>query len=274
MMGIEEGQLHHSPRPSAPGSGGNGNGAAVPVAVDESAPLLLNANSRSSPHSGAARAASPLAVDSDSNVIKGGSSRRNKKNRKRCISSRSTVALMTVFSACVILLYGAVSIVPTSDELELAQQYDISNPFFGGIARLRAAQQLADAQRLTLSRMAGGYGDPDIRKTYREVTKGGPDGEAANRKYSDPPEGCEATVVLVRHCEKGAIREHCAHIGYERSVYLSTLFGDSDTSRWPAPSYIFAEGPGHRNNPKKMNFREVETVGPLSKKIGVEVDDR
>jgi hypothetical protein len=84
-------------------------------------------------------------------------------------------------------------------------------------------------------------------------------------------EGCEASVVIVRHCEKEHIREHCAYIGYERSVYLATLFGD-DHERWPAPSYIFALAPGGRNNAQKMNFREIETAGPLAEKTGVKVN--
>lgn len=83
-------------------------------------------------------------------------------------------------------------------------------------------------------------------------------------------EGCEGTVIIMRHCEKGTIREHCNYMGYERSAYLTTLFGDN--ARWPAPSYIFAEAPGARRNPQKMNFREVETVLPLAEKFNLTVD--
>ena len=75
----------------------------------------------------------------------------------------------------------------------------------------------------------------------------------------------------MRHCEKGALKKHCDYIGLERAVYLASLFGDDD-ERWPAPSYIFAEGPGGRRNPFKRNYREIETVGPLSRKTGVMVD--
>jgi hypothetical protein len=83
-------------------------------------------------------------------------------------------------------------------------------------------------------------------------------------------EGCEGTVLIMRHCEKGSIREHCNYLGYERSVYLATLFGDG--AKWPAPAYILAEAPGARRNPEKMNFREVETVLPLSEKFNLTVD--
>lgn len=85
------------------------------------------------------------------------------------------------------------------------------------------------------------------------------------------PDGCEATVVIVRHCEKGSIREHCSYSGYERSVYLSTIFGDDD-ERWPAPSYIFALDAGSRHSKKKRVYREMETVLPLAVKTNLTVD--
>jgi hypothetical protein len=89
-----------------------------------------------------------------------------------------------------------------------------------------------------------------------------------------PPEGCQATVVLLRHCEKGSIREHCNAIGFERAKYIATLFGDEPEARWPAPSYLFATAPGERNNDKVHNWREVETLQPLSNKTGVEINDK
>jgi hypothetical protein len=85
-------------------------------------------------------------------------------------------------------------------------------------------------------------------------------------------EGCEATVIVLRHCEKGDIREHCNYIGYERSVYLASLFGDDKADKWPAPSYLFAEAPSMRRNPEKRNFRELETILPLSEKFDIDVD--
>lgn len=90
---------------------------------------------------------------------------------------------------------------------------------------------------------------------------------------NDLPVGCHATTVIVRHCEKGDIREHCSALGFQRADYLASLFGNDDTYRWPAPSFIFALSPGDRNNENVHNYREVETVTPLSKKIGVSIDD-
>ena len=85
------------------------------------------------------------------------------------------------------------------------------------------------------------------------------------------PDGCEATVVIIRHCEKGSIREHCSYMGYERSVYLSTMFGNDD-ERWPAPRYIFALDAGKRHDPRKRVYREMETVLPLAVKSNITVD--
>lgn len=89
-----------------------------------------------------------------------------------------------------------------------------------------------------------------------------------------PPEGCETTIILMRHCEKGDLRSHCNFNGSERSAYLATLFGHGN-ERWPAPSRIYAlktGGRGHKK--KKLNFREVETVHYISEKLGVHVDQR
>jgi hypothetical protein len=69
--------------------------------------------------------------------------------------------------------------------------------------------------------------------------------------------------------ETNILAEQCAYNVYERSVYLSTLFGDEDShvstrSRYPLPSYIFAESHIARHSQHKMNFREVETVGRVA----------
>ena len=85
-----------------------------------------------------------------------------------------------------------------------------------------------------------------------------------------PPEGCEATLMLFRHCEGGVAREHCGYMGYQRSQYLATLFGDG--GKWPAPSYLFAMAAGERNNPLVQNWREIETVQPLADKMNMTID--
>ena len=117
-----------------------------------------------------------------------------------------------------------------------------------------------------------------------------------------PPPGCQSAVMIVRHCEKGGVREHCnslgmyllyvlyfrmllnpiynhnlcillsLYTGFERAQYISTLFGNAD-ERWPAPSKIFALAPGERNNEDVKNYREIETVTPLSQKVNVTIND-
>ena len=87
-----------------------------------------------------------------------------------------------------------------------------------------------------------------------------------------PPNGCEATVLVIRHCENGAAREHCGFMGYERSEFLATLFGKSEDTRWPVPSFIFATAPNERHKSEVLNWREIETVEPLSKKFNLTID--
>ncbi|KAL3918513.1 MAG: hypothetical protein SGARI_007448, partial [Bacillariaceae sp.] len=79
--------------------------------------------------------------------------------------------------------------------------------------------------------------------------------------------GCEATIMLIRHCEKGKLRSHCSFMGYERAAYLSTLFGDD--KRWPAPDQIYALNKGRTH---KLNFREVETVQAISDTVRVPIN--
>lgn len=179
---------------------------------------------------------------------------------RRHRSSKGFLVLLAVLS--IGLLASLPSIIPTQHERSLANRYELN--VLTSARRIRNAQSLADSSRLAFlsPRME------DLHHALRNIENKG-----AGSHYLEPPEGCEATVVILRHCEKGHIREHCDYMGYERSVYISSLFGDGD-ERWPAPSFVYAEGPGERRNKKKMNFREIETVGPLSKKIGVAVDDR
>jgi len=87
-----------------------------------------------------------------------------------------------------------------------------------------------------------------------------------------PHVGCQATVILIRHCEKGSIREHCNAIGFERASYIANIFGNEAETKWPAPSYLFATTPGDRSNHRVRNYREIETLQPLSDKIDVPIN--
>jgi hypothetical protein len=186
--------------------------------------------------------------------------------RRHRPSWRHRFAVVVTALTVSLLLALPCLLVPTDHEMRLADRYGL-NPWISA-RPIRQAQSLADASRLTFL-SASDFEELTSHKVLRQIeTKG------STAHYMEPPaDGCEATVVILRHCEKGDIREHCDYMGYERSVYLATIFGDNQ-ERWPAPSYIFAEGPGQRHNKKKMNFREIETVGPLSEKVGVLVDDR
>jgi hypothetical protein len=88
------------------------------------------------------------------------------------------------------------------------------------------------------------------------------------------PDPCETTLLLFRHCDKDGPHiqdehgnEHCGYLGYERAAYMATLFGPQ--ARWPLPSHLFALLP-ERNS--KLNYREYETLLPLSRKVNLEID--
>jgi hypothetical protein len=110
--------------------------------------------------------------------------------------------------------------------------------------------------------------------------------------------GCEATVLLIRHCEKtGPLvtdakgHQHCSYLGWERSYFLTTLFGNSSNTeddgstsptplprRWPLPSLLYALSPKRRSSSsssneheQEYNFREWETLMPLASKYNLPV---
>ena len=85
--------------------------------------------------------------------------------------------------------------------------------------------------------------------------------------------GCESTVLILRHCEKEGPsvadrhgNQHCSYLGHERAHFLPTLFGPE---LWPAPSllYAYSDKRGHH-----VNYREIETLAPLAKKLGLEIN--
>jgi len=93
---------------------------------------------------------------------------------------------------------------------------------------------------------------------------------------------CEATLMLARHCEKTGptVRDadgnnHCSYIGQERAAHFATQFepvgSPAQTARWPTPSQLFALTPVRREG-DHWNFREWETVHPLSQQSGIDID--
>jgi hypothetical protein len=88
--------------------------------------------------------------------------------------------------------------------------------------------------------------------------------------------GCESTLVMLRHCEKDGPNTadsqgnmHCSYVGLERSHYIASLFGPDVADRWPLPHHLFALAPDRIGH---LNFREYETLHPLSRKAGVETE--
>jgi len=109
--------------------------------------------------------------------------------------------------------------------------------------------------------------------------------------------GCEANVILIRHCEKQSLvddsewaHENCNAVGFRRAEYLATLFGDDASDRWPSPDCLFAQSPNRRHSRLLQQFetraealefppnrrhmkvlREVQTLGPLSTKFNIPI---
>jgi hypothetical protein len=97
----------------------------------------------------------------------------------------------------------------------------------------------------------------------------------SNTGGSAIPVGCESTLLLFRHCKDlgGHVRyedgtSHCSYLGFQRSVYLATLFGNvSDTNaRWPLPSKLYGEW-----NQDGTNKRQYKILKPLSEKAQVPI---
>jgi hypothetical protein len=86
--------------------------------------------------------------------------------------------------------------------------------------------------------------------------------------------GCESTVLILRHCEKMGPEatdhqgnRHCGYSGYQRAAFLANqLFG----KRWPLPTQLYALTT-QRDSNSHWNFREWETLLPLSKKLGIDI---
>lgn len=95
-----------------------------------------------------------------------------------------------------------------------------------------------------------------------------------NSLPSPPPDQCHATIIILRHCEKANVENHCSYIGYERALYISTLFDDGSgmhNPRYPKPSYLYALASNQRSKKKIRNYREIETLVPTSLSINIPI---
>mmetsp|Transcript_7832 Transcript_7832/g.16332 ORF Transcript_7832/g.16332 Transcript_7832/m.16332 type:complete len:386 (-) Transcript_7832:203-1360(-) len=194
-------------------------------------------------------------------------------------SFRKFVWTVSAVSCCVVVSIAVLSssVALLEDRQAILAANDHSPHLWFPAQRIRRAQRVADESRARFPNLNSlrqlshtGKEKPDNIPEKNDTLSSSKKKEK-KQHVSTASKGCEATIILVRHCEKATVREHCAYVGYERSVYLATLFGD-DEERWPAPSYIYALDPDGRHNKHKLNFREIETVGPLSEKVNVPVD--
>ena len=184
-------------------------------------------------------------------------------------SRRIALSLVGAASLSSIVIIGILALIDRP-RLFLSPQYAelIQDKFVSGIPILGSsynkirAQSIAEQYRLDfLNNEEGGGSSKHKRKKGSSSSAG-----------AKAPVGCEATIVLLRHCEKESEYEHCNYVGYERAAFLPTLFGDSESERYPMPSYIFALNPGDRGTSWKKNFREVELILPLAEKANVTIN--
>ena len=87
---------------------------------------------------------------------------------------RSVRWIVPVIALMGALLYVSTSFIPTEEEMDLAREFETS------FLSIRKAQLLADSSILT-------------RRMHKK--------KILKKVDADPEEGCEATVILVRHCE-------------------------------------------------------------------------
>ena len=112
--------------------------------------------------------------------------------------------------------------------------------------------------------------DPDLY--YSHLANEALVDNLTSRKTKKPVRpGCEATVILMRHCERYFARTdkenkymYCGYLGLERANYLATLFGDG--SRWPAPSRLYAMDP-IRPGSDTMRFWQADTLEPTAERF-------
>lgn len=125
-----------------------------------------------------------------------------------------------------------------------------------------------------------GVPDSSPASRYSEIARSNLKVNLNNKLTRNVQQGCEATILIFRHCEKsGNVQdssgnEHCSYLGYERSHFIQTLFGDGPDDRWPSPSYLYAMST-QRPGTNDLNYRQHETLNPLSDKFGgLAIDDR
>ena len=188
---------------------------------------------------------------------------------RRLILPLTGAALLVAVSTICVLVGGILII----DRPRLSSQYvEMIDgvPILGSWHDKIRAQSIAEEYRHTFLNVESDshsrHGKHKKKGRASGKKFGGDDGDEAKA-----PVGCEATILLLRHCEKESEYEHCNYVGYERAAFLPTLFGDGD-ERWPTPNYVFALNPGDRGTTWKKNFREIELILPLAEKANVTIN--
>ncbi len=195
---------------------------------------------------------------------------------RRLILPLTGAALLVAVSTICILVGGILIIdrprlfLPSHYAEMIQDHFAAGVPILGSGHNKIRAQSIAEEYRHTFLNVEN---DSHSRHS-KHKKKGRVSGKEFGGGDGDEPKapvGCEATILLLRHCEKESEYEHCNYVGYERAAFLPTLFGDGD-ERWPTPNYVFALNPGDRGTTWKKNFREIELILPLAEKANVTIN--
>lgn len=193
---------------------------------------------------------------------------------RRLILPLTGAALLVAVSTICILVGGILIIdrprlfLPSRYAERIQDNFAAGVPILGSFHNKIRAQSIAEEYRHTFLNVES---DSRHSKHKKKGRVGGKELGGGDDDEPKVPVGCEATILLIRHCEKESEYEHCNYVGYERAAFLPTLFGDGD-ERWPTPNYVFALNPGDRGTTWKKNFREIELILPLAEKANVTIN--
>jgi hypothetical protein len=146
---------------------------------------------------------------------------RSPRNPGRSVVRRGVAVLLGVAVVAGIWSPHALVTIPTAREAALAESLEV--PLWGNVRKIRDAQNLADHYQKSLLLQSG-----QMKHVLKKIEKKG-----SIDDYAKPPEGCEATVVIVRRKSlRATSASHASDYNPAVSTYIPTpvfLVGSSIT---------------------------------------------
>jgi len=200
----------------------------------------------------------------------------NLRDRALVISKKNLLSVALVVACCVIASFSFWSdddgttmfFIPSRDNIQMRQSVHRAKLSIARLNNLGPLSLDGVATKIIPIDVNMGTGADAVEAKTISINE---KKKTTKRDTLMPKNGCEATVQIIRHCEKDEFSSihHCNYQGFERAHFLQTLYGDRITNaRWPIPSKIYALSGrrekirGHHVKWKKMVYREVETVLP------------